>query len=467
MKRTITFFAFLIFAYMLTAQVLNIPAIPKELLYSMHNDDYTVCVRVPGGEWKDLYEYKVMVDGDKPQEASMVQFDFEGKVEVRVKVNNGQVNDVKIRPLNKNIEYTRDETVIYFTLDKPAKISVEINGDRLHNLHLFANEPEKEIPNPHDPNVMYFEAGYHKPDESQKEAFSIPSNTTVYLAPGAVLNGKIFCNDVENVRIMGRGIILQPQRGFEITFCKNIEIDGITVINPVHYTVYGGQTTGLKINNLKSFSCKGWGDGIDLMSCSDVTINDIFMRNSDDCIAIYTHRWDYYGDSKNYKINNAILWADVAHPINIGLHGDVSHEGNVIENIHFDEIDILEHDEDDRNYQGCMAFSVSDHNLVQDVIFENVRVEKMQEGQLLNMRVLFNEKYSYGPGRGIRNVVFRNIFYHDAVENPSIIEGYSEKNNIENVTFENIVIRGKRIKTLEEGNIKVGKFTKNVQLKQQ
>ena len=27
-----------------------------------HNDDYTVRVRVPGGDWKDLFEYNVQVD---------------------------------------------------------------------------------------------------------------------------------------------------------------------------------------------------------------------------------------------------------------------------------------------------------------------------------------------------------------------------------------------------------------------
>jgi len=161
---------------------------------------------------------------------------------------------------------------------------------------------------------------------------------------------------------------------------------------------------------LKSFSTKGWSDGIDLMSCSEVTINDIFMRNSDDCIAIYTHRWDYFGDARNYNITNAILWADIAHPINIGLHGDTSFEGNTVENIHFSNIDILEQDEDDRNYQGCMALSVSDHNLVQNLSFENVRIENIQEGQLFNLRVLYNEKYSSGPGRGIKNISFKNIF---------------------------------------------------------
>lgn len=50
-----------------------------------HNDDYTVRVRIPGGEWQDLFEYKVQVDLDKPQDASMVQFDMGSPVEVMVK----------------------------------------------------------------------------------------------------------------------------------------------------------------------------------------------------------------------------------------------------------------------------------------------------------------------------------------------------------------------------------------------
>ena len=66
-----------------------------------HNDDYTVRVRIPGGEWKDLFEYNVQVDMDKVQNASMVQFDMGSPVEVMVKKNNGTVREVAIRPLSK------------------------------------------------------------------------------------------------------------------------------------------------------------------------------------------------------------------------------------------------------------------------------------------------------------------------------------------------------------------------------
>ncbi|OJX87399.1 MAG: glycoside hydrolase [Paludibacter sp. 47-17] len=461
----LVFVGLLVVMFPAIGQLSPIPAVPSQLIYSKHNDDFTVSVREPGGEWQDLYEYKVMVDLDTQQPASMVQFDFKGRAELRIKVNNTIVNDVKIRPARRNIVHQQEGNIVYFNLDKPAKLSVEINGNRLNNLHIFANEPESEIPTPDSPSVMYFGPGLHRPQDQPGNAFNVPSNTTVYLAPGAYVNGKFVCNKVENVRFIGRGYIIDAERGFEITYSENIEIDGITVINPNHYTVYGGEVKGLKINNLKSFSVKGWSDGIDLMSCSEVTINDIFLRNSDDCIAIYTHRWNFHGNAHNYKITNAILWADVAHPINIGLHGDVENGGYSIENLYFGEIDILEHDEDDRNYQGAMAFSVSDHNSVRNVTFENVWVENIQEGQLFNLRVLYNNKYSNGSGREITNIHFKNISYTGYGENSSIIEGFSDEHPVKDVLFENIVINGKRAKTLEDANIKVGNHTKNIRMK--
>ena len=109
-----------------------------------HNDDYTVRVRIPGGEWKDLFEYNVQVDMDKVQDASMVQFDMGSPVEVMVKKNNGTVREVAIRPLSKGIEYKQIQNAILFTLEKPQYLSIEFNGDRLHNLHLFANPMETE-----------------------------------------------------------------------------------------------------------------------------------------------------------------------------------------------------------------------------------------------------------------------------------------------------------------------------------
>nr|GFD48190.1 hypothetical protein [Tanacetum cinerariifolium] len=124
---------------------------------------------------------------------------------------------------------------------------------------------------------MYFGPGIHTPPDQPGNVIHVPSNTTVYLAGGAVLRAKLLVDHAENVRIIGRGIIDQPERGIEVTFSKNVTIDGLIVRNPQHYTVYGGQSRGLTIRNLKSFSAKPWSDGIDLMSCSDVLVDDVFL----------------------------------------------------------------------------------------------------------------------------------------------------------------------------------------------
>ena len=85
--------------------------------------------------------------------------------------------------------------------------------------------------------------------------------------------------------------------------------------------------------------------------------------------------------------------------------------------------------------------------------------------KLFNFRVLYNPKYSVSPGGGIKNINVKNIYYTGYGENPSVIEGYSENRCIEKITVENIMINGKQIGTLEDANIKVGKFAKNVTLR--
>ena len=189
------------------------------------------------------------------------------------------------------------------------------------------------MPDKNDPNVIYFEAGIHEPTDTAGKCFRIPSNTTVYLEGGAVLKGCLTCDSVENVKILGHGMLLEPQQGISVTYSRNVLIDGVTVVNPRHYTVSGGQSTGITIKNLKSFSYQGWSDGLDFMSCSDVMIDDVFLRNSDDCIALYTHRWNYYGDCRNVHVLNSTLWADIAHPINIGTHGNTETGDEVLDRV--------------------------------------------------------------------------------------------------------------------------------------
>ena len=434
---------------------------PAAVTYTRHNNDFTVRVRTPHGPWRDLYEYNVKVDLNSPQNASMVYFDMAGPVEVSVRKNNGTAHEVRVRPSSAGIKVKLAGNIATFTLTQPRKLSVEFDGDRLHNLHLLASPLETDRPDPSDPNVIWFGPGVHQPEDAS-DTYHIASNKTVYIAGGALVRGRLVLDNVENVKILGRGIIDEPERGIEISRSKGITIDGPIVVNPKRYTVSCGQSSDIRIHNLATFSASPWSDGLDFMSCSQVRVDDVFLRTSDDSIAIYGHRWDFRGDARDYLVTNAVLWADVAHPINIGLHGDTTANGETLENLRFQNIDILEHAEHDPNYQGTMAISDGDNNLVRNVVFDSIRVDDFQEGQLVNLRVVFNQKYNTAPGRGIENIVFRNVSYTGANQYVSVIAGYDGTRGVHGVQFEHLIINGRRIRTAHEANIDIGEHASDV-----
>ncbi len=457
-------FAFLLFLAMpAMAQEIKTGTVPEEVYRTLHNDDYTVLVRsLPDGQWQDLYEYKVLVNDDRITETSVVMFDFSGEVEVMVRKNNGTAHEAVIRPLSYGIKHKMKDNVLRFRLSQPRNLSIEFDGDRLHNLHLFANAPEVDVPGPDDAGVMYFGPGIHTPADGT-DAFRIPSDTRVYLAPGAILNGTLLCESVENVRIGGRGLII-PKKEFtavmEMYFSKNIILEDLTGFNDMAGVICG-QCDNVKISNFHVFSHLVWGDGINMRSCNNVHISDAFIRTSDDCIAVYGSRFNAHGDSRNIVVENSVLWADVAHPINIGTHGDVDRGGDVLSDFVFRNIDILGQDEDVPVYEGCMAISCGDMNHISNILFEDIRVECIEEGQLFHFDVVQNAEFCKAPGRGIENVTLRNITcpFEPNVHRPSI-EGYDPERVIKNVVIENVRIGGRKLKSVDD--LRVNEFVKDI-----
>lgn len=416
-------------------------------------NDFTVKVRVPGGEWQDVPTYMVKVDEVREtrhcvEKASLGYFDFEGQVEVSVTSNNGPVETARVRPLSYGIEPVVDGSTLTFTLDRPRNLSVEVNGDIFHNLHLFANALDTD--NPIDgvriknekqlarkrKDVIYFGPGLHKIDT----LFPV-SGQTVYIAGGAVVRGTIHVVNASDVKIHGRGIVHPSGRGegVYVQRSKNVEVDGIISTQcPV------GGSDGVKITNVKVISSYGWGDGLNVFASSNVHYDGCFARTSDDCVTVYATRKGFTGSCRHILTENCVLWADVAHPIMIGIHGNAE-DPDVIEDLVYRNIDILDHKEKQIDYQGCMAINAGDDNLIRNILFEDIRIEDFRQGQLVNIRIFFNRKYCLAPGRGIENITFRNVTYNGSGEEMSVIAGYSEDRKIKNVRFENLVINGEVI----------------------
>lgn len=407
------------------------------------NNDFTVKVRPEGkSKWVFVPTYLVKVDEVRGtthyvENASMATFDFSGKIEIAVTYNKEKIDSACVRPLSYDIPFTIVENTVQFSLENPANLSVEVNGDIFHNLHLFANPIDTFKVDKKNPDLIYFGPGIHRIEEGE---FRIPSGKTVYVAGGAVMMGRMLIENAHDVKLLGRGIIdPSVKMGIRIANSRNVQVEGLVATQCAT-----GGSDSVTIRNVKVISYFGWGDGMNVFSSKNVLFDGVFCRNSDDCTTVYGTRLGFEGPSSNITMQNSTLWADVAHPIFIGIHGNAE-KPEILENLNYVNIDILDHKEKQLNYQGCMAINAGDENLIRNVRFENIRIENFRQGQLVNLRIFFNEKYCKAPGRGIENVLFKNISYTGNRAEISVIEGYDAQRKVRNIRFENLRINGQII----------------------
>ena len=497
---------------------LKLYAIPQGIAKSQ---DFKIRLRTRGGEWQEVEAYSVRIEMHHVSEASAVHFDFSGGVECEITSLRCNVETVDIRPAPKKIHYRRKGDTISFFLMEPAKLSIEINGDRFHNLHLMAGEAklflnslkddkkriylaggalkkpeeawaltaENELPPEdvismegvaiHDPAelseqlkrlgkgaVLYFGAGLHYIKGS---IFDIPSHVQIQLDGGAFVMGSFRIANEQYVSIGGRGVIYLGYlkkdsylRGVEVNNSAHVLVEGVTILSPTHNIIYLGSVYDIVIEDVRGFSHMGWSVGINMMACENVLIKDVFMRSSDDCITVYGRRYEYLGDSGNVQVKDCVLWADVAHPTNIGIHGDSGNGGNTIENILFENIDILEHHEPQDDYLGCLCINAGDGNTIRNVTYKNIRVEQFERGKLLDIQVKWNKRYNPIPGKWVEHIRFENVHYTGSGEITSEIRGYDETRKVVDVRFKDLYVRGKHIIKPEEGNIHIGEYAEDI-----
>ena len=372
-----------------------------------------------------------------------------------VTYNPGAITSTTIRGLNTTITPAISGNTMTFSVSGPMKLSLEVNGNINRNLMIFANPVEVNPPSPTDPDVIYLGPGLYQQD------YTVPSGKTLYIAGGAVVQGGIVMDAATNAKVIGRGVLDRPDKiGISAQFTNQITIDGIIVNNYGNldnggYGINLGNATNVVINNFKAFSNNKYGDGIDVFGGKNITINDVYFRTHDDCIAIYGARANagrvWYGDTEYVSVTNSILQPDLARPINIGTHGFpwAPGGGHTIENLTFSNLDIWLHNDANR-----IQFIAADGNLVQNVRFEDIRVDDRVGKSMLFMYV---KSWDYALGRGINNVYFKNVSYTGSGN--AQLQGYDSNRLIQNVTFENVTFNGSAI---TNANVTANSYIKNV-----
>ena len=398
-----------------------------------------------------------------------VNFDFEGEALLRVTPKAG--GEVKLRPIDKASisEQAAEATVIRLT--NHCQLSFEVGGNIYENLQIFAN-PIEEIDR-NDPDVIYLEAGLYTaenceliqsvPTNSGNQQYDtpmlyVPSGKTLYLSGGAVLQSQVMLVECENASVKGRGVVdLFPWNrennirassdeavplGVRVENSKNVSVEGIIVRDSMAYSIYAGNSTGVTVDNFKCIAAAQWSDGFDSMAVSDVVIKNSFFRTNDDCIAIYGSRWNNKGDSRNYEIYDCVLWADNAHAINMGNHGSNSAlDPDVIENIHFHDIDILE--VHSINWTGAFSVMCGGENILRNVTVERVNVA-FTRSDLIRIRFAKDANHY---GQVVENFTFRDIFFTPrAGQSVNVyLQGYSAGRPLRNVHFDNVWIGNEKI----------------------
>lgn len=106
-------------------------------------------------------------------------------------------------------------------------------------------------------------------------------------------------------RVFGAGHYLRPTF-VEFYGCKNILIQGVTLINSPFWILHPTLSQNITIDGVSTLSYGPNNDGCDPESCKDVWIKNCHFANGDDCIAIKSGR-DEDGRAINIPSKNIII----------------------------------------------------------------------------------------------------------------------------------------------------------------
>ncbi len=418
--------------------------------------------------------------------ASLASFDMNESVTITVTYP-GKIDTVKFLPTSFNITPIIEGQTITFTLDEPKHVTIEVNGDWQESLHVLANPFEENIPDPNDPDVIYYGPGIH-----DVVNVTVGDNKTIYIAGGAYLRcgtgeseqqveGKnnqkylpTFIMKGDNVSFRGRGIIDQQiiPRGTRrysllVEQSTNVLIEGVTFLDPSRWTVPIKQCDSVHVDNIKIIGWRGNADGVDISSSQNVLVENCFLRSLDDLIVVKSRTGQ--GESKNIHARNCVIWNELAHAVSIGaeIREDIS-------NVLFEDIDVIH----DVGRETALRIYHCDSATVSDVTFQNIRVE---EARRLISCWIGSTRWTKTPDRGhIKNVLFKNItatsapidstltgFQDGSDWKPYFIKdhasmeliGYDENHIVDGIVFDNVVLDGKKV-TREQ--ITINEFVKNV-----
>ena len=391
--------------------------------------------------------------------AAFATFDIAGPTQVTVKVPY-PVQSVKVLPSSRGIEARVKGKEITLEACPGDRLTVEVNGDEIHSLHLFANLVETEEVDPSDPNVIYFGPGEHTVSR-----LVVRSNQTLYLADGAILYGEMFEREPgqyspivsligDNIKVRGRGIIdgsLCKTLSTNSLYVngKNISIEGIILRDASVWTIPVKNSENVVIDGVKILGYRANSDGVDICNSRNVVVRNCFIRTLDDLIVIKTTQNG--GPTEHVHAYGNVLWNEVAHAVSVGA--EIVKD---IRDVVFEDNDIIH----DKGREWSIRVYHCDNGVVSGIVFRNLRIEESVNfiSMWINSAV-----WSSSPERGhINGVLIENIDARRVLRPTIQMLGYDKDHIVENITLKNVCINGTPVR---QEDVTTNDFVKNIIVK--
>lgn len=451
---------------------------PELSTFQPLNDDYVVTLDGCKAEVRACRESRIPFNRywpgrqrplDQTERASYIAFEAEGAVACTVKPK-WKCPKAVVRPLSACVKpVLADDGSIAFTLPKPGYYVLETDGPH-KALHIFMESP-RSFPE-RDGATLRYGPGMHIAG-----LVRLKSHDRVYIDRDAIVFGCFTGENVEDVKIFGHGVIDGRicERVFEGCYTplqqsclrfhgsKGIEIDGPILMDSPCWVLACFDCEDVAIRHVKIVGQWRYNtDGIDICNSQRVTVSDCFVRAFDDAIVI--KGVPPYSDKpvEDIAVERCVLWCGWGNTVEPGVETWAPH----FRNVRFCDCDLI------RNSRSALNVSAGGNAVMEDFLYENIRVEMQTDGLPEIMQRSDEQKYDSAGRRSfpalvkvdnyqyvkqagvplghVRNCTFRKIavFAEPGTPPPSIIVKSrtplgGEMRPFENVTLEDFSINGR------------------------
>lgn len=344
-----------------------------------------------------------------------------------------------VTPRTLSIATTRSGSTITFTIRDAHPLVIETPGVRA--LFLFVTPAETTVPSAADPSVRYFGPGEH-----DAGVIRPTSGQTIYLAPGALVHGRIDGDGVTGVRVLGRGILdagddtSRTAKTMAIRFrdSSDVTVSGIGVRNAQWWQTLYVRSSGIHVSWTNLMGTLINNDGIDTDGVQDMAVEHNFVMSGDDGFGWHALDAAANGEPETRGLHalDTTFWnVTGGNPVRFGS----SMETSLFTDISITQSYVL------RAKEVALKFDVQDWATVSDVTVDGFHVESQPVGKRAIVLQVLKGQYSNDTGyrdeRGrITGITIRD--FTDVTADSVTLSGWDAAHGISGVAFRDVVLGG-------------------------